>query len=179
MKKGIFIVVILVLLTGCTNISNTPTKQVEGLFNKYQTLDQEVLNDLDKVIDENNYFSEETRQEYREIIKKQYKNLTYKIKEETVDADAAIVTVEINVVDFSRILASSVDYKNNNLEEFLDENGQYQQSLYSKYVIEQMKDAKERIKYTLDIKLSKIDDEWRIDGIDSETEDKILGIYQY
>ena len=179
MKKCIFTVVILMLLTGCTNISNTPTKQVEALFNKYQTLDQEVLDDLDKVIDDNNYFSVETRQEYREIIKNQYKNLTYKIKEETVDADNALVTVEINVIDFSRILASSIDYKNNNLEEFSDANGQYQPSLYSKYVIEQMKDAKDRIKYTLDIKLSKIDNEWRINEIDSETEDKILGIYQY
>lgn len=179
MKKVILTLLIIFLVTGCNDISNTPTKQVEGLFNKYQTLDQEVLHDLDKVISEDDSFSQENREEYREIIKKQYKDLTYKIKEETVDADVATVTVEITVTDFSKVLAEASDYKNNHPEEFADENGNYQETLYSDYVISKMKEAKERVKYTLDIKLSKIDEEWRIDGIDSDTEDKILGIYQY
>lgn len=179
MKKFIFALFIIILLTGCGDISNTPTKQVEGLFNKYQTLDKEVLDDLDRVITEEDSFSEENREQYREIIKKQYKDLTYKIKEEEVDADVAIVTVEISVTDFSKVLAEASDYKNNHPEEFVDANGVYQSNLYSDYVISKMKEAKEKVKYTLDIKLSKIDEEWRIDGIDSDTEDKILGIYQY
>lgn len=179
MKKFIFALFTILLLTGCGDISNTPTKQVEGLFNKYQTLDKEVLDDLDKIISEEDSFSQENREEYREIIKKQYKDLTYKIKEEKVDADIATVTVEISVTDFSKVLAEAADYKNNHPEEFVDANGEYQENLYSDHVISKMKEAKEKVKYTLDIKLSKIDEEWRIDGIDSDTEDKILGIYQY
>ena len=179
MKKIIVILFGLMLLTGCNDISNTPTKQVEGLFNKYQTLDKEVLDDLDQIISEESSFNEQNRQEYRELIKKQYKDLTYKIKEEKIDADKAVVTVEISVTDFSKVLSESVDYKNNHPEEFQDQSGQYQEQLYSEFVISKMKDAKEKVKYTLDITLTKIDEEWRIDGIDSDTEDKILGIYQY
>lgn len=179
MKKIIFMLLFLIILTGCSDISNTPTRQVEGLFNKYQTLDREILEDLDNVINERDFFSDKSRVEYRDIIKKQYKNLTYKIKDETVDGDTALVTVEIEVIDFSKVLVEADDYKNNNPEQFIDSNGEYQKTLYYDYVISKMKEAKEKVKYTLDIKLSKIIEDWHIDGIDSETEDKILGIYKY
>ena len=179
MKKIILALFIVLLSTGCDNISNTPTKQVEGLFNKYQTLDKEVLDDLDRVIAEEETFSDESRGAYREIIKKQYKNLIYKIKEETIDADVATVTVEITVTDFTKILAESSEYRNSHPEEFINANGEYSEKLYSDYVISKMKEANDRVKYTFDIKLSKIDEKWRVDGIDSDTEDKILGIYEY
>lgn len=179
MKKLIFTLFITLLLVGCGDISNTPTKQVEGFFNHYQTLDKNVLDDLDKVISKEDSFSQGNSEEYREIIKKQYKDLIYKIKEEKVNADVATVTVEITVTDFSRILAEASDYKNNHQDEFIGPTGEYQETLYSDYVISKMKDAKERVKYTLDIKLSKIDEKWQIDNIDDDTEDKILGIYQY
>lgn len=179
MKRIIFTLFAITLLTGCEDISNTPTKQVEGFFNKYQTLDQDVLDDLDRVTSEEDSFSEENREKYREIIKKQYKNLTYKIKDEEVNADVAVVTVEITVIDFSKVLAEAKDYKNKNPEEFVDSNGEYQETLYSDYVISKLEDAKEKVKYTLEIKLSKIDKKWKIDGISEEIEDKILGIYEY
>lgn len=169
----------LFLLSGCDEISNTPTKQVEYLFNKYQTLDQEVLDDLDRIISEETAFDTTAREEYRKLIKEQYKNLTYKIKEEIVDGDTATVTTEITVTDYSKTLAEAETYKNSHLSEFQDEYGNYQASTYSNYVIERLKDAKEKVKYTVEINLTKIDDKWKIDGIDEETEDKILGIYEY
>lgn len=178
MKKIIYILTILFLLTGCGNISNTPTRQVEGLFSKYQTLDKEVLNDLDEVIKRENRFNEEQSKEYRELIKNQYKNMTYKIKEETIDGDSAIVTTEITVLNLGKIKKESEDYKNNHIEEFTDENGNYLEDKYINYLISNLKETKEKVKYTIDIKLTKIDKKWKIDGIDSDTEDKLLGIYE-
>lgn len=179
MKKIIFILCAFLMVVGCENISNTPTKQVEGLFNQYQTLDITVLNDLNNVILEEGKLSQSNREEYREIIKKQYKDLVYKIKDEKIDGDVATVTAEITVTDFSKILTAAYDHKNNNPNEFVDIDGIYDQTLYYDYIISKMKDAKERIKYTLDIKLNKIDGKWIIDKLDKETEEKILGIYQY
>lgn len=179
MKKTIFILCALLMFTGCDNISNTPTKQVEGLFNKYQILDEEVLKDLDKVILEKENFSQTNREEYRKITKKQYKDLVYKIKDEQIDGDVATVTAEITVTDFSKILTAATEYKKNNPEQFVDINGTYQPELYYDYVISKMKDANERVKYTLDIKLNKIDKKWIIDKLDTDTEEKILGIYKY
>lgn len=179
MKKIVYILISLFILTGCDDISNTPTKQVEGFFNKYQKLDNEVLSDLDQVIVREEEFDQGDREKYREIIKDQYKNLSYKIKEEKIDGDIATVTVEITVKDFAKILAEAEDYKNNHLDEFKDKNGAYQESLFKKHVINKLESAKEKVKYTLDLRLSKIDKKWKLDGIDSDTEEKILGIYQY
>lgn len=178
MKKIIYILIGLFLLVGCANINNTPKKQVEGLFNKYQTLDDDVLKDLDSVIEKEPNFNEENSKEYREIMKKQYKNLTYKIKEEIIDGDNAVVTAEITVLDLGKIKRETEEYKNNHIDEFKDENGIYSQTKYIDYLIPRLKEAKEKVKYTVDINLTKIDKVWKIDGIDNDTEEKILGIYE-
>jgi len=179
MKKILTILILILLISGCGDISNTPIKQVEGFFNKYQILDQDVLNDLDDVIESRGNFSEENKQKYREIIKKQYKNLTYQIKEEIVNAYVATVITEITVLDFSKILAEAQNHKQDNPEMFFDANGEYDEQLYYSYVISKIEQAEDKVKYTLEINLSKIDDKWKIDAIDSDTEDKILGVYQY
>ena len=88
------------------------------------------------------------------------------------------MTVEITVYDFASVMAEAEDYKNNNIDEFSDESGTFSQSKYIDYVIEQLDKAKEKVKYTLDLGLTKIDDKWKLDGLDSDTEDKILGIYE-
>lgn len=178
MKKILYVFLAVILLTGCGEISNTPTKQVEGFFNQYQTLDEDVLDDLEQVITEEEKFNETSKEKYRDVIKKQYKNLTYYVKEEKVDGDTATVTVEITVYDFASVMSEAEDYKNNHMEEFNDESGNFSQSKYIDYVIEQLDKTKEKVKYTLDLGLTKINDKWKLDGLDSDTEDKILGIYE-
>lgn len=179
MKKLIMLFVSIMLLCGCDDINNTPTKQVESFFNKYQTLDEEVLDDLERIISEETAFDTTAREEYRKLIKDQFKNLTYKIKDESINGDTATVSTEITVTDYAKTLAEAEEYKNNHISEFQDELGTYQASKYSNYVIEKLKDAKDRIKYTVEIRLTKLDEKWKIDGIDENTEDKILGIYRY
>ncbi|MBE6138822.1 MAG: hypothetical protein E7173_03670 [Firmicutes bacterium] len=179
MKKIIYLLFAVLLITGCDNISNTPTKQVEAFLNKYQTLDLEVIEDLDGVIDEHPNFSGENREKYREIIKKQYKNLVYQVKEEKVNADVATVVVEITVLDFSKVLAEASIAKENSPQIFLDSSGQYDEQKYYAYVISKMEQSNEKVKYTLEIPLSKINDKWKIGELDSDTEDKILGVYEY
>lgn len=179
MKKIIYILCFLFILCGCEDINNTPIKQVESFFNKYQTLDKDVLDDLDYIIAEETAFDSTAREEYRKLIKEQYQGLTYKIKDETIDGDTAVVTAEITVTDYYKIIAASEEYKNNNMSEFTDEDGNYIQSKYANYVIENLKKAKDKVKYTVELHLTKIDNKWKLDGIGENTEDKILGIYEY
>jgi len=179
MKKYIVLLFMFLILIGCENVSNTPTKQVEGFFNKYQILDRDVLDDLDSVLLEEENLSEENKTNYREVIKKQYQNLVYQIKEEKINADVATVRVEITVIDFSKILASFQYDRENNPEIFFNAGGEYDEQIYYGKVIEGIANAKDKITYTLDINLSKINDKWVIDKIDRDTEDKILGVYQY
>ena len=179
MKKIFAIFICVLLLCGCDNINNTPIKQVESFFNKYQTLDSDVLDDLDRVIAEESMFDTLAREEYREVIKDQYKSLTYEIKDEFVEGDEATVTAEITVKDYNKVLSEVRAYKNSNISEFQDESGNYSAVKYSNYVIEKLKDAKDKVTYTVELKLTKINDKWTINTLDEETEDKILGIYEY
>ena len=61
MKKIIIIVLGILLFTGCDDVMNTPTKRVEEFLGKYQTMDSEVINDLESVLDDNPYLNDESK----------------------------------------------------------------------------------------------------------------------
>ena len=94
MKKLLSVISITLIMTGCslgTDMDNTPTKQVEEYLNNYQTLNSNVLTELDAVVDQEEAFDEDQKTTYRDILKKHYQDLTYTIKEETVNGDKATV----------------------------------------------------------------------------------------
>lgn len=177
--KKIFLILTVLLLVGCADLSNTPTKRVENFLKDYQTLDSEVLNDLDNVISNDITMSSEQRDNYRDIMKKHYQNLTYEIKDDIIDGDNATVTVEITVTDFGSVMNDAEAYMNNNLDEFNDESGNYSILKYNDYRLEKLKETKDKVKYTIYLNLTKVNDEWVLNEIDQMTYDKINGTYRY
>ena len=121
--KRLFVILSVLFFTGCSmlDISNTPTKKVEEYLNKYQILDKEVLDQLDSVIDRKTKLNDENKKEYRELIKKQYKDLQYSIKEERIDGDEAVVSAEVIVTDFTKVINEAEVYKRGHIEEFYNE----------------------------------------------------------
>ena len=179
MKKIIMLVLCLILLTGCTTkFSNTPTKKVESFFSKYQSLDEDVISQL-KDITDTSVFTESQKEKYMNIMKRHYQTLKYNIKDEMIDGDIAIVTAEIEVSDYSLSLKEASNYLNNNPEEFNDENGNYDETLYNDYRLNLLEKTDNKVTWTIDIYLSKINNEWKIDNLDQDTLNKIQGIYQY
>ena len=181
MKKIVIILLLVSALffTGCSlteNMDNTPTKKVEALLNKYQMLDIDVLNDLDNVVDKQIDFSNKQRDEYKDIIKRNYQKLTYTIKDELVDGDTAEVETEIEVIDHTKIVSEANAYLRDNPNEFLTDN-KYDNNLFIDYKLKKLKETKEKVKYTLVFKLTKVEDEWKIDSLTEEMRDKINGIY--
>ena len=179
MKKIIYIVLSLLLLCGCNDLSNTPTKKTEEFLKKYQSLDNSVLTDLDNVLNEDTTLNESQKVMYEDIMKKHYQNLVYEIKDETIDGDEAVVTVEISVTDFKKVLDEANNYMNNNMAEFNDENGNYSVSKFNDYKLNKLKDTKDKVRYTLEISLTRVNDEWTVDTQDQMTYDKINGVYNY
>lgn len=183
MKKIISILAPLVFifsLCGCeANLNNTPTKQVEIFFGKYQTLDKDVLDDLDKVIAEEESFNTTHRDTYRSIMKKHYQDLEYDIKDEKIDGDRAIVTVEIEVDDYSKVLKEASDKLTSDPEYFNDENGKYSHTKYIDYQLELMKNNKDKVKYTLELTLTKKDKKWVMDNLTTTDMEKMNGTYNY
>ncbi|MCI5835947.1 MAG: hypothetical protein MR227_04575 [Firmicutes bacterium] len=177
--KKILMIIALFLVVGCNKLDNTPTKQVETFFNKYQTLDKEVLSDLDSAVAEESNFNTEQRDKYKSLMKHHYQNLSYEIKDSRVDGDKATVTVEIEVTDYSKVIAATKVYLEANKKEFLDESGNYDNTKFNDYRLEELSKTKDKVKYTLDLTLTKKDGEWKLDPITSDIEDKIHGIYEY
>ena len=94
----------IVLLSGCS-MDNTPTKKVENFLDNYMV-------DTDSLMDETQ------KSTYTDIMKKQYKDMTYTIKDEVIDGDTATVTTEIEVYDYYKINKDAEDYYNKNPDEF-------------------------------------------------------------
>lgn len=183
MKKIISVLLGLLVVTGCAcnmNVTkDTPTKKVEDFLSSYQKLDDDVSVQLEKVVNSQTDFTEEQKEEYKEIMKKHFKNLKYEIKEESIDGDNATVTVEIEVKDYSKIMADADTYLSEHQEEFNDQDGVYDVTLFNKYRLEKLKAATETVKYTLDLSLTKVDEKWVLDPLSDTDESKIQGTYVY
>ena len=181
MKKFalISLIIITLLLSGCNNMMNTPTKKVEMFLAKYQTLDSDVLADLDRVIAEEVNFNSTQRDTYRNLMKKHYQNLTYDVKDEVVNGDKATVKVEIEVTDFSKAITKADTTLETNPEQFYNENNEYDIFKFNDYRLDLLKKVKERVKYTLELKLTKKDDKWELDDLTDSDYDKLNGIYIY
>lgn len=180
MKKLFGVIISIFILTGCSfnlsDMDNTPTKQVETFLNNYQTLNEKVLEELDFVVEEETTFTDKQRKEYRELMKKHYKNIDYHIKEETINGDSATVEVEIQVTDFYKALNGD-DKKTQN--DFVDEDINNVEA-YNDYRLDLMKNAKDKVKYTLYLSVSKDDSgNWNMDEIKEDEEQKILGMYEH
>ena len=178
MKRIVIILSIFILLTGCGKLSNTPTKRVEELFDNYKMLSENVVKDLNDTVNKEDTFNESQKELYKDIIKKQYNNLVYEIKDEYINGDNAIVQVQITVKDFNKILKEAELYFNENQDEFEDINGNYL-SKYIDYRLEKLKDAKETVTYTLNISLTLKDKKWELNPLSNNDLEKISGIYSY
>lgn len=164
-KKIILFAIPLLLLVGCT-MANTPTSKVEELFTKYQTLDTDIDTGINNILDEQNLSSTQ-KDRYRTILENQYKNLTYQIKEELIDGDTATVITEIEVTDLKKSI--------NNL---VFDSTIYTKETYDEEKLNRLEKAKDKVKYTLELTLTKdSDDEWKLNALTNEEIKKIQGMY--
>ena len=179
MKKFLLIIMTLFLLVGCETVMNNPTKRVETFLNKYQTMDSEVLKQLDETLSNDVNLTESQKKDYKDLMKKQYQNLTYTIKDEEVNGDKATVKVEIEVYDFNKAMTKADDYLSENQDEFTDGNNNIDNEKFMDYKIKEMKNVNDKVKYTIDFTLTKNNNKWQLDDIDEITRQKIHGIYNY
>lgn len=181
MKKVLGILGLALVMTGCslTDMDNTPTKQVEAYLNDYQTLNSNVLTEIDALVANETMFDTDQQTTYRDIMKKHYQDLTYMVKEETVNGDTATVEVEIEVNDYTKALSSAEDYKTTNESEFLNDQGVFDETLFNTYKLDLLKNNEERVKYTIYFSLKKVDDQWTLNELTETEQEKILGIYEY
>jgi uncharacterized protein YcfL len=164
MKKYLLIlsVLFIIVLSACS-INNTPTSKVEELLSNYQMLDKSISIDTSLLVTGD--VDDSLEQRYKKIIEKQYKNMTYEIKDEKIDGDEATITTEIKVTDFKSIYDK---YMPNN----------YNANEYNNVIINDLEQTKEKITYTVEfIVLKNTKGDWEVENLTTEQTNKLLGIY--
>lgn len=168
MKKTILLTIslftTLTFLIGCS-LSNTPTSKVEELFNKYQMLDEDIDEEINRLL-ETETLTVNQKERYKKIIENQYKNLTYEIKDEIIDGDTAKVVVQIEVLDYRKTIDKLNMEVNNDILE------------YNNKKLEELEKTKEKVAYTIEINVLKNDNgNWKLEKLSSDNIKKIQGMY--
>ena len=177
MKKVIVLLFMLLLVVGC-NLSNTPSGKVEMYLNGLNDLNDDVVMDIETKVSSEN-LTNENKEIYKSVLKRQYEDLKYEIKEESINGDEAFVIVKINVYDFHKEEANSINYMNDNTNEFSDVNGIFDNNLFNTYRLNKLNETKERIDYEIKFNLNKNNGEWVVQNPDKDTLEKINGFYDY
>lgn len=168
MKKIILVFTFLLLLVGCS-LSNSPTSKVEDLLTKYQTLDKDITENINDVVSKET-LTEDQVERYKSLIEKQYRNLTYEVKDERYDGNNAIITVEIEVLDYKKAI--------NEVSASYLQRDDYTVEEYNDTKLAALEQVKEKVLYTIDFDVNKdTNGNWRLANLNNETIKKILGMY--
>ena len=178
MKKFLVIVFSIFLVVGCSLNKNTPKEKTIEFLKKYQGLDKEVMDDLEFVTEGTTLTREKDKESYMNAIKMQYSDLKYEVLDESISGDEAVVKVKINVYDFYKVQKDAEEYKSTHESEFLT-NDVYDNFKFIEYKLKNMMNATDRIEYTININLTKKDNEWKVNFLDKTTLEKIHGTYNY
>ena len=166
MKKKLTLLVLPFIFLVACSMSITPTSKVDELFSKYQKLDDDINAGITTILDEQN-LSTSQKERYRKILEKQYKNISYQIKQEEIDGNTATVTTEIEVTDLKKGVNDLVFDSNTYTKETFDEER-----------LKRLEQAKDKVKYTLEITLTKDNnDNWKLNALTNEQIKKIQGMY--
>ena len=177
MKKIIILITgVLLLATGCMSM-NTPTSKVETLLNKYNSNDEAIVTELRDYLDGFD-FDDERKEKYEKVYLKQFSDLKYEIKEAAIDGDIAEVTAHISVYDFYKSETEANEYLIEHREEFYT-NDVFDKASFENYKLQQLESTTDRVDYTIEFTLTKVDGEWQVDTLSNEQLQKIHGIYAY
>ena len=188
LSKVLLSLLLVLFLVGCGNMSETPTKKVEDFLGKYQSMDSDVMAQLDKVISDDGSMSDKQKKEYRGILEKQYQNLSYKVKDENINGDNATVDVEIEVLDYATAQAKAKKYYEEHKDEFDDkddnslvegaEESIEKMASFIDYKIKQLQSVTDKTKYDITFNLKKENGKWKVQDLSDEDIQKLHGLYE-
>ena len=190
--------ILLLVIVGCSNNMSTPTNKVEEFLGKYQSMDEDVLKQLDQVIKDDDTMNDDQKDKYKALMEKQYQNLSYKIENEDIEGNSATVDVEIEVLDYATTASKAQEYYNEHKEEieekYKDKKEDNDNSLedagddvlqaveesvaYINYKLEELETANDTVTYDMTFYLTKEDGEWILQDISDLDRKKLHGLYE-
>ena len=180
MKKvvlGILLLICMFCICGCGMEKSARDVAIEYL-ELYRNKDKVVIDELDEFI-ENENLTDEQKEKYKDILEREYGTLMYKVVDEQYEGNVAFITMEITVIDLYKSQEESAKYFNDNPTKFNDEDGEYDRDIYTDYKLDMMSKETDTVTYTIDIKVEKDGDDWKVVQLSNESLEKIHGIYNY
>lgn len=173
--KKILLFISLLFIVGC-GYEKSPTNEVKNYLNSYRDLDGQVLVQIEEEADRED-FTDKQKDTYKDILKKQYQDLSYKILKEEKDDEVTHVTVKIKVYDLYSAENNASNYLSDHMNEFYDEQGKYDSSKYLDYKLNLMKNVTNKIEYTIIFNVTKEDNDYVVIQPSEEDLEKIHGVY--
>lgn len=157
---GIFV------LTGAS--SKSPTDLTLEFMNKYKNATSEVMNQVkypyaDKL-------DKTQMNTYKDLIRSQYRSMSYTISDETVGEVDAIIKVDFDVYDY----ASSYDKASSYLSLYGSDMSLEKQVNYK---LKEMSNTKEKVTYSIEFKFYKLDGVWYMTDVTSADLSKLTGTF--
>ena len=179
MKNKIYIIITIFcfLLTGCLK-KESPTTVVSKYLDSYIKLDDFIIKEINRVIDENDEFNEEHKSIYKEILINQYKSLKYVVLDKEIDESSALVRVNITVNDLNIAEENAFNYVSKNLKNYYNDKNEFDNNKYITDKLNAMKNVNERKDYEIIFYLEKKNNEWFMHDPTDEDLEKIHGIYR-
>ena len=136
-------------------MKKTAKGAVQDYLNQYKNLSSNVINDMDTVINNEN-LTDNQKEKYRDILKKQYQDLKYDVVSEKYDGDNATVEVKIKVYDLYKVQKDANDYLTTSGDEF-KQNGVFSNDLFMNYKLDKMKKTTDTVEYNIIFNVTKDD----------------------
>ena len=172
MKKILIGFLVLSLCACSLGMSNTPKEKVKEFLDKYKNQDTEVISDLEDSI--SSEYTGNYKERYKTIMINQYKNMDYRITDEIVDKDTALVTADVTVYDFSTVISNANTYFKEHLDEFSKKSSDettrentVDNDKFLDYKLGLLEKASNRKTYTIEFTLTKDNDStnWTLDSL--------------
>ena len=176
MKKFIVILSFIIFLVGCAcSVSGGAKESVYIFLEKYKYLDKNLVKDIDNYV-AGESLNENQKEKYKEILKRQYKDMSYEIKKEEYIGNKAYVTINISVYDLYKAQDETENYLKEHESEFLNSDGEYDDDKYIDYKLDFMLSYQEKTTEELKLELTKNKNIWVLEQPSIEELKKIHGM---
>ena len=116
--KKILVLFLVIFLSACSlSTKNTPKQTVTEFLDKYRNEHTSVMEQLKDTI-ESQFSNDDYKKRYTTLMTNQYKNMEYRITDEVIEDNNAVVDVEVTVLNYGAAIKNAEDYLQNHRDEF-------------------------------------------------------------
>jgi len=154
----------------------SPEQLTNSYLKSYIKEDSSILKKIEYPFEDTLNSSQEQR--FKEIMKKQYRNMVYTIEEQNLEEVDGQIVVHVTVFDLKDSYDRANHYVESHASNFEKEDGSFDEEKAIDYKLSQLEDVKEKIDYSITFHFIKNkDNQWNMSDLSSSDIEKINGLF--